>query len=71
MVDLQDGSVTREYRAQEVFGDEKALWWRRAVEAYPPYADYQRKTDRRSRSSCSSRPPSRSGLRLPSTVEPM
>lgn len=46
VVDLQDGSVTREYRAHEVFGDEKALWWRRAVEAYPPYADYQRKTDR-------------------------
>ena|SRR5215217_282321 len=46
VVDLQDGSVTREFRAREVFGDEKALWWRRAVEAYPPYADYQRKTDR-------------------------
>lgn len=46
VVDLQDGPMTREYRAREVFGDEKALWWRRAVEAYPPYADYQRKTDR-------------------------
>jgi len=31
---------------REVFGDEKALWWRRAVDAYPDYADYQRKTDR-------------------------
>jgi deazaflavin-dependent oxidoreductase (nitroreductase family) len=39
--------VTREYRAREVFGDEKAHWWRRAVEAYPDYADYQHKTDRR------------------------
>jgi deazaflavin-dependent oxidoreductase (nitroreductase family) len=46
VVDLQDGTVTQEYRAREVFGDEKALWWLRAVEAYPPYADYQRKTDR-------------------------
>lgn len=46
VVDLQDGPMTREYRAREVFGDEKALWWHRAVEAYPPYADYQRKTDR-------------------------
>jgi F420H(2)-dependent quinone reductase len=33
-------------RASEVFGDEKALWWRRAVDAFPDYADYQRKIDR-------------------------
>ncbi|GAA3828360.1 nitroreductase family deazaflavin-dependent oxidoreductase [Sphaerisporangium flaviroseum] len=46
VVELQDGAVTREYRAREVFEDEKALWWDRAVEAYPDYADYQRKTDR-------------------------
>ncbi|MDP4504991.1 nitroreductase family deazaflavin-dependent oxidoreductase [Nonomuraea turcica] len=46
VVELQDGVVTREYRAREVFEDEKALWWRRAVAAYPDYADYQRKTDR-------------------------
>jgi deazaflavin-dependent oxidoreductase (nitroreductase family) len=46
VIELQDGAVTREYRAREVFGDEKALWWRRAVDAYPDYADYQRKTDR-------------------------
>ena len=45
-IELQDGTVTQEYRAREVFGDERALWWRRAVEAYPAYADYQRKTDR-------------------------
>lgn len=43
---LQDGTVTREYRAREVSGDEKALWWRRAVDAYPDYAEYQRNTDR-------------------------
>jgi deazaflavin-dependent oxidoreductase (nitroreductase family) len=46
VVELQDHTVTRRYRATEVFGDEKALWWRRAVDAYPDYADYQRKTDR-------------------------
>ena len=46
VIELQDHAVTREYRAREVFGDEKALWWRRAVDAYPDYADYQRKTDR-------------------------
>jgi deazaflavin-dependent oxidoreductase (nitroreductase family) len=45
-VELQDGPVTRDYDAREVFGDEKAVWWERAVAAYPPYADYQKKTDR-------------------------
>ncbi|GAA1566078.1 hypothetical protein GCM10009678_56200 [Actinomadura kijaniata] len=45
-VELQDGTVVRRYLAREVSGDEKALWWRRAVEAYPAYAEYQRKTDR-------------------------
>ena len=46
VIELQDGTVSRRYRAREVFGDEKALWWRRAVEAFPNYADYQRNTDR-------------------------
>ena len=45
-VELQDGSVTRDYDAREVFEDEKAVWWERAVEAYPDYADYQTKTER-------------------------
>ena len=45
-VELQDGTVTREYEAREVTGDEKATWWNRAVAAWPDYADYQRKTDR-------------------------
>jgi deazaflavin-dependent oxidoreductase (nitroreductase family) len=45
-VELQDGSVTQDYDAREVFGNEKAVWWERAVEAYPDYADYQTKTDR-------------------------
>ncbi|MCP2329442.1 deazaflavin-dependent oxidoreductase (nitroreductase family) [Hamadaea flava] len=45
-IELQDGKVSQAYRAREVFGDEKALWWKRAVEAYPPYADYQLKTER-------------------------
>ena len=45
-VEMQDGSVTRDYGAREVFGDEKATWWERAVAAYPDYADYQTKTDR-------------------------
>src|SRR5689334_22308581 len=43
-VELQDGSVKRDYIAREVTGPEKALWWDRAVAAYPDYADYQKKT---------------------------
>lgn len=45
-VELQDGTQTFDLRAREVFGEEKALWWDRAVAAYPDYADYQAKTDR-------------------------
>ncbi|MGV0625840.1 nitroreductase family deazaflavin-dependent oxidoreductase [Mycolicibacter minnesotensis] len=45
-VELQDGPVTGDYDAREVFGEEKALWWARAVEAYPDYAQYQERTDR-------------------------
>jgi len=45
-VELQDGTTSGDYQAREVFGDEKAIWWQRAVAAYPDYADYQRKTDR-------------------------
>ncbi|GGT00589.1 nitroreductase/quinone reductase family protein [Nonomuraea spiralis] len=46
VVELQDGTVNRVYRAREVSGEEKATWWRRAVAAYPEYAAYQLKTDR-------------------------
>ena len=45
-VELQDGPVKRDYLAREVTGDEKAVWWERAVAAYPDYADYQKKTTR-------------------------
>ncbi len=45
-VELQDGTVTRDYDAREVSGDERATWWERAVEAWPDYAKYQTKTDR-------------------------
>ena len=46
LVELQDGPHRQDMVVREVTGDEKALWWRRAVEAYPDYADYQRRTDR-------------------------
>ena len=45
-VELQDGAETHDYEAREVFGDEKAVWWERAVQAWPDYANYQKKTDR-------------------------
>src|SRR4029077_12214535 len=45
-VELQDGAVKHDYLAREVTGEEKAVWWERAVETWPDYAAYQRKTDR-------------------------
>ncbi|MEV1292323.1 nitroreductase family deazaflavin-dependent oxidoreductase [Pseudonocardia sp. NPDC049635] len=45
-IEVQDGTTTGTYVAREVTGDERAQWWDRAVEAYPPYADYQEKTSR-------------------------
>jgi deazaflavin-dependent oxidoreductase (nitroreductase family) len=45
-VELQDGTSNGEYDSREIFGDEKAGWWERAVETWPDYAEYQTKTDR-------------------------
>ena len=45
-VELQDGPVTRDYLAREVEGAEREAWWARAVEAYPDYAAYARRTKR-------------------------
>lgn len=45
-VELQDRSTKRDYLAREVFDAEKALWWERAVAAWPDYAKYQTKTTR-------------------------
>jgi F420H(2)-dependent quinone reductase len=45
-VELQDGPAKRDYTARELSGDEKRVWWERAVEAYPDYANYQKKTER-------------------------
>jgi deazaflavin-dependent oxidoreductase (nitroreductase family) len=43
---LQDGPEPFAAVAREVEGEEKALWWERAVAAYPPYAEYQTRTER-------------------------
>ena len=45
-VRIQDGPMPFEARVREVTGEERAAWWKRAVAAYPPYAEYQQKTDR-------------------------
>lgn len=46
VIELQDGPVRQDMTVREVTGEEKAIWWKRAVEAFPNYAEYQRRTDR-------------------------
>jgi F420H(2)-dependent quinone reductase len=43
---IQDGPEPFAVRIREVSGAERATWWERGVAAYPPYAEYQQKTDR-------------------------
>jgi deazaflavin-dependent oxidoreductase (nitroreductase family) len=43
---IQDGPEPFAVTVREVTGDERALWWERGVAVYPPYAEYQVKTDR-------------------------
>lgn len=45
-VQLQDGDSLRDYTAHRAEGAEHDEWWARAVEAWPDYAEYQKKTDR-------------------------
>jgi len=45
-VELRDRSETWDMVARLLEGDERAQWWERAVAAFPPYADYQRRTER-------------------------
>ncbi len=46
-IELQDATTTRSYRARELpDGPERDEWWERCVAAFPPYAEYQTKTDR-------------------------
>ncbi len=45
-VEIQDGAEPFHAKVRELSGDERAEWWTRAVAAYPPYAEYQTKTDR-------------------------
>ena len=46
-VQVLDGDVWTTMTARELpEGDEREHWWTLAVAAFPPYADYQRKTER-------------------------
>ncbi|MHA7648630.1 nitroreductase family deazaflavin-dependent oxidoreductase [Mycobacterium sp. ML4] len=45
-VTVQDGSEVVSRTARELEGSEREEWWQRAVDAYPPYAEYQTKTTR-------------------------
>jgi deazaflavin-dependent oxidoreductase (nitroreductase family) len=43
---VQDGADRFDASARELEGEAREIWWQRAVEAYPPYAQYQKKTER-------------------------
>jgi deazaflavin-dependent oxidoreductase (nitroreductase family) len=43
---IQDGPEPHDFTLREVAGDERAVWWERAVAVFPTYADYAARTDR-------------------------
>ena len=45
-IELQDGPVRQDMTVRLIEGDERAVWWERAVAAFPNYAVYQQRTDR-------------------------
>ena len=45
-VSLQDGATPRDYVARRVEGDEREKWWAMAVDTWPDYDEYRKKTDR-------------------------
>jgi deazaflavin-dependent oxidoreductase (nitroreductase family) len=45
-VTVQDGEKVVALTARELEGSEREHWWRLAVDAFPPYAEYQEKTAR-------------------------
>lgn len=45
-VEVQVGSVKMKARARTAAGDERTQLWEKALEFWPPYADYQKKTER-------------------------
>jgi deazaflavin-dependent oxidoreductase (nitroreductase family) len=45
-VTVQDGDKVVSLTARQLEGAEREQWWQLAVEAFPPYAEYQTKTAR-------------------------
>jgi deazaflavin-dependent oxidoreductase (nitroreductase family) len=45
-VEIQVGTAKMKARARTATGEERARLWQKALEFWPPYADYQRKTER-------------------------
>ncbi len=45
-LEVRDGEQIYQMTAREVSGAEYQEWWKRSVEAFPDYAEYQLKTDR-------------------------
>jgi deazaflavin-dependent oxidoreductase (nitroreductase family) len=45
-VTVQDGPEPVDMTVRLVTGDERKQWWQRCVDAFPNYADYERKTSR-------------------------
>ena len=46
LAELQDGPSKADYAARVTSGEERELWWKRALEVWPDYASYEAKTDR-------------------------
>jgi len=46
-ISVQDGATVVDLTAREIDGAEREHWWELAVAAFPPYAQYQTKTERR------------------------
>jgi deazaflavin-dependent oxidoreductase (nitroreductase family) len=45
-VTIQDGAEPFQAAVREVTAEERAAWWEHAIAAFPPYAEYQKRTDR-------------------------
>ncbi len=46
LVMIQDGPEPHDYTTHLATGEERTSWWARAAEVFPPYLEYQEKTDR-------------------------
>lgn len=45
-VRLQDGPAPKDMAVRLAEGEERRIWWERAVAAWPDYAEYEKRTDR-------------------------